>query len=806
MAGIFNDRQRCVGERGQAPWSGRFVRLVDTLRKWWHGIPFPTEPRYAQWVEENEPDFADWHRQRRQNATSAIRFALFLFPRQSDSKRLRLTIRSILRQTFPYWTLFIVGSPARRLKWKDKERRVAYIASDRLNECLGSCQADFVALIDGGDILAPSALHEVASFLSQRPADLVYTDEDRLSFDGRHRQYPVFKPGWSPEMLLGQNYVGRLAAVRTSLLRSLGGFRVDYGSELDWDLYLRCYEAKCRITHLPRCLYHRSSANAPIDAASGRAVCAYLRRRGIEATASVQDNGMLRLHWPLRSMPLVSIIIPTKDKPKLIKRCLEGIRRRTSYQNLEIILVDNASSDPEVLRYYEQLKLEGAAKIVLSGDPFNYSAACNAGARAAQGEMLLFLNNDTDVLVPDWIEELVRWAQLPDVGVVGTKLLYPNGRIQSAGMLIGLTATMGSAYAGLPDGYSDCFGGADSYRNYPAVTGACQMIPRQVFDTLGGYDESYGLTHSDVEFCFKAWEKGYRVVYTPYARLVHDESATRGPADAIDDGRMFLRRALKRNLTDIFFHHSAWNAHSVVYEPRIGGELSVQQFFVSEARRHVRADGIDEPLDFSDAATRTRLKTEFHLFVNANATAAERDVDGAAEFILAVLVYQAERFHRPLTEGLEGEFCQWLVSQRERFGFSNQAIQHIRKAFAEQPGDRIRRIYASEMAVRDAFPMALTPCGHRAFLAWLAGPGRERYRLTNAEILWFFQSAAEVAESEMLRTYLLQPRWRNRFPQALTPAGWREFLDWVRMRFDIDYPWLYSALPALEEQSGGRAA
>jgi GT2 family glycosyltransferase len=660
---------------------------------------------------------------------------------------------------------------------------------------LDDMDAPFLALLDSGDLLHPAALEQVVGALqADRDCDLLYTDEDRLSPDGRRCHTPMLKPDWSPEMLLGQDCIGRLAVLRTAAVRAVGGLRADRAAVLDWDLYLRLAEKRCRIRHLRQCLYHRAASAPPgedVRAAQRQVIREHLARQGLDAEATHQANGVLRLRWPLSRTPLVSIIIPSRNRAALIQRCIEGIRRRTSYAHLEILIVDNQSTEGEVLAFYRRLEAEGAARIIPFNRPFNYSAACNAGARAARGEMLLFLNNDTDVLAPDWVEELVRWGQRPGVGVVGTKLLYPSGRIQHAGLVCGLVSIVSIAYYGLPGSHADVLGGVDSYRNYLAVTGACQLLPRRVFDKIGGFDEDYLLTHSDVAICIRAWKAGYRIVYTPFAALVHDESASRGDFAPTDDGRLMARQLAAWGVTGDPYYHPGWNADAMTLTPRAGRERSAEHVLRDSLTALLQADNLAAPLDWHDRQFRNTLRQQHGLRLDDWSPGdAEGDEEGAARAVLRILHDHPDlrrRFPLALSEGEAGGFHRWLASEgRPRLSLSDRALQHIRAVLAARPSHRVRQAYEADAAARAAYPLALLPCGQRRFLDWLCATGRRRYALSDAMIVWFLEECAEQPARELARTYQLTPEWQMRFPDALTSPRWSDFCSWVCRRFGID--------------------
>jgi O-antigen biosynthesis protein len=298
-------------------------------------------------------------------------------------------------------------------------------------------------------------------------------------------------------------------------------------------LMLRCAEQTAGIHHLPRVLCHRRAESAAPPAP--RCVAEHLRRRGIAGAEAVRDRaGRVVVSWPPRGAE-VSVIIPTKDKVRLLKKCLDSLDRTTDYRRFEIILVDSGSVEAATHDYYKTLAADPRVRIVdYPGGPsggaagrFNYSAANNLGVRHARGELLLFLNNDVEALEAGWLTELVRWAERPEVGAVGARLLFPRGRIQHAGVVIGMGGLAAHVFAGGWDGLVGPFGSPDWYRNYLAVTGACVMMRREVFAEVGGFDEGYELAFSDVEICLRLVEQGYRVLCTPFARLRHHEGGTR---------------------------------------------------------------------------------------------------------------------------------------------------------------------------------------------------------------------------------------------------------------------------------------
>ena len=325
----------------------------------------------------------------------------------------------------------------------------------------------------------------------------------------------------------------------------------------DWDLAFRLTERTDRIHHIPKVLYHwrkvPGSAAASVSAKPYaydrqlRSITSHLERKGIaHAQAEFSPiSGTARATWPVTE-ELVSIIIPTRDNLEVLQRCLDTLFNVTTYQNLELILVDTGSVQERTHAYYSKLKADPQVrdrlKIVEYTGQFNYSRANNVGASHSSGSLLLFLNNDIAVLRPDWLHELVRWAQLPEIGVVGTQLLYPSGYVQHVGVVVGMAGHAAHVFAGLKPDSPTMFGSINWYRNYMAVTGACMMTRRSVFDEIGGFDEEYLVAFSDVEYCLHAYDKGYRILSTPFASLNHHEGASRGSHIPLSD----IHRAYER--------------------------------------------------------------------------------------------------------------------------------------------------------------------------------------------------------------------------------------------------------------------
>jgi GT2 family glycosyltransferase len=362
----------------------------------------------------------------------------------------------------------------------------------------------------------------------------LYFDEDQYDPRSGYRFSPWFKPSiLSPDLLISVNYL-RHAVIRKTTL-AVGKLPFSFDEFREWEMTLRITEQSSKMKHIPKVLYHQAQteqidrqAEFPESAQwMSRAIQEHLSRKSIENTrVTLQRNAVVHVRYPTYNV-LASIIIPNKNRLSYIEPCITSILEKTRYPNYEIVLVDNQSDDPAVHAYYESLSKEPRINVLSYPHPFNFHALNNWAVRQSKGEVLIFLNNDTEVLEPDWLEEMVGCAMRPDVGMVGAKLLRPNGKIQHVGMIIGLMGHAADIFEDCEDHLHTCFGSVDWYRDYHAVTGACIAIRRKVFVRLGGFDEIYEVGYGDIDLCLRAHQQGYRIVYTPFAVLRHHEGGTR---------------------------------------------------------------------------------------------------------------------------------------------------------------------------------------------------------------------------------------------------------------------------------------
>ena len=509
---------------------------------------------YQRWIDEHEPTVLDLLTQRESaDLPGDPLFSIIVPAHETDALMFKACVQSILEQSYRSLELCVVITPTsppenrkliRGLADHDLRIRLLELEQNRgisgnTNAALDLATGDFIALLDHDDTLAPFALFELASCLRTQPdINIVYSDHDYLDEQGL-RCNPLFKPDWSPEIMFSANYITHLTVLRTSLIRLIGLFDPSTDGAQDWDFFFRATEHTDRIAHIPKILYHwrmhpgstarNDSAKAYVANAQLIAIGRHMERSGMEADPEVMPDGLLHVRFRRAPEGMISIVIPTRDRVELLTRCISTLLEVTQHDQFEILIVDNGSRESATKEYLCSLENDARVRVLWQPGPFNYSAVNNRGAREARGNYLLFLNNDVEITNPNWLTELVSWANLPSIGIVGAKLLRANGDIQHAGVTLGMSGFADHPFA---DGPSLAFGigGSTSwYRNYLAVTGACMMIRRQVFDELGGFDQNFMLCGSDVEICLRAHERGYRIVYNPFAELIHHEAQTRGP-------------------------------------------------------------------------------------------------------------------------------------------------------------------------------------------------------------------------------------------------------------------------------------
>lgn len=510
-------------------------------------------PTYREWCAEHDasPRALALQGEAARKAQRPLRFRVVVL--DGPGAELGRTLGSLLRQSWFHWEATVVahggqgarpaGGDPRVSLWPvacpDLEAQLAQlnavVARDLDAGREGSEVAPaFVVCVAAGDALAPDCLYEVATAATRDPlVDLVYWDDDLDRGPRWRRHQPRFRPVWSPEMLLGANYVGWSFAMRISRFLAEGGLRPGFGEAGLWDLLLRSDLSETSTSRLPRVLAHLVRRREEVTAAGVRAVSERLASQGVPARAEAAGDSV-RLRWELDRWPKASVIIPTRHNRPLLSRCLSSMAT-TDYPDFEVVVVDNGGRTPENEQWYETRFAGLDVGIEWWDQPFNYSAVNNRAARRATGEVLVFLNDDTEVLSPDWLRELVGWAQQPGVATAGVHLLDPEGRIQFAGTIVGLGGFADHVFQGMQPGSQSLLGPTDWYRNVLAVTGACMAVRRDRFESVGGFDERFVLCGSDVALGLDLRLGGLRSVCSPFSPLRHLESATRGEVIPTDD-------------------------------------------------------------------------------------------------------------------------------------------------------------------------------------------------------------------------------------------------------------------------------
>ena len=535
--------------------------VIGTIRKIRHlGTLDHSAEAYRRWIARNTPTDEMLAEMRRTSASLPYRphFSVITPVYNTDPALLRACIESVKAQAYPNWELCVADdastSEATRAVLReyqgDPRIKVTRLArnshiSAASNAALGLASGEFVALLDHDDTLAPEALFEIASYLNTHAdADLIYSDEDKLDPDDM-RCDPHFKPDWSPELFLSYMYTCHLMVLRRSLVDAAGGFRVGYEGAQDYDLALRATCQTPRIHHVAKVLYHwrkiPGSAAAEVDAkpwalqAAQRALEDHVRERQLDAEVRPGEApGLFRVKFHLRQQPLVTIILPTDDRTRevdgrtihLLPNCIRSVLQKTAYANYEILVVDNGRLSDATQAFLNDVPHRRVSYAYEGA--FNFAHKLNFAARHVRGTQIVVFNDDLEIISSEWLTAMLEYSQQPEIGAVGAKLLFPDGRLQHIGMVLGVCGVAAHAYHMHPGDSAGYAGSAMVVRNYSAVTGACMMTRREIFEAVGGFNERLAIDFNDVDYCLRVRKAGYRVVYTPFARLFHLESGSHG--------------------------------------------------------------------------------------------------------------------------------------------------------------------------------------------------------------------------------------------------------------------------------------
>ena len=524
-----------------------------------------TDP-YSLWIKKCEPGPSELKKQRLTRFGREIKISIVTPTYETSKEFLKAMIRSVREQTYGHWELCIADggslSPAVRTILKEESLRdprikVVFLPanlgiSGNTNAALALAGGDYVTFLDHDDTLSPFALFEVVRAVNDEPdADVLYSDEDKIDEKGGRRLQPHFKPDWSPDMLRSYNYITHLAVYRRELLDKIGGLQPDFDGAQDYDLILRATEQARKIVHIPRVLYHwRMHAGSTGAAIGTQNVCNRGGPAGSAGTFAPTPGGggsgercdplCVPHHLRLDRSPPGFGDHPQPRPGGDAARCLDSIGR-SSYDNCEIIIVENNSREAETFEYYRKLEKLPKVRFLTWDRPFNFAAVNNFAARRARGSVLLFLNNDVEAINADWMERLLDHALRPEIGAAGAKLYYPNGMVQHGGVVLGICGVAGHAHLQFHRHAHGYFSRLSLVQNFSAVTGACMMVRKSVFQEVGGFDEEYVLAFNDIDLCVLIREKGYLIVWTPLAELYHHESATRGYEDTPEKQARFRK-------------------------------------------------------------------------------------------------------------------------------------------------------------------------------------------------------------------------------------------------------------------------
>lgn len=525
---------------------------------------------YKQWFEEHAHQASNTQEQRAVAKSFARKplISIILPIYNTPEEYLRECIESVISQSYENWELCVaddasttdplsvikeLASKNKNIKWVRLEKN-QHIAGAS-GEALKLAKGEYVALLDHDDLLMPNALFEMVKKINENPeADFIYSDEDKIE-DGKGHSDPFFKPDWSPDFLRSCNYITHFSVIKRDLVESVGGFRLGTEGAQDWDLFLRLAESTDKIFHVPKILYSwRKSPSSTAKSAKSKPYAyinqlrvlrdSLVRQKSAGAVMQSPFKGFWRVHYRVQGTPLVSIVIPTKDNYSLIKNCVESIVEKTTYPFFEIVIVDTGSTDKKAESLYNKWVADGYVKVVHWKKPFNFAGACNLGANKSSGEYLLFLNNDTEVITPEWIENMLGHAQRSSTGMVGCMLMFPDDTIQHAGVVLSSRDIAFHPFYGQDpklDIFTNIF--VSNTRNCAAVTAACSMVAKSKFKEAGGFDEKLSVTYNDVDLCLKLLDNGYQNVYTPYARLYHYESRSVGKITGASRDKKELAKA-----------------------------------------------------------------------------------------------------------------------------------------------------------------------------------------------------------------------------------------------------------------------
>lgn len=540
------------------------VTWIEMKRYMVMGTAAEPENLYQMWIENNEPSKEELEEQRNTKFKINPKISIIIPMYNTPINFFEELVNNLIDQTYTNWELCLAdGSPEKNEKLekiykKDERIKYKFIGENKgiagnTNEALSLVTGDFVALLDHDDLLPIFSLYEIVKCINENPdVEFIYTDEDKFEKLGGKRYDPYFKSDFAPDTLRANNFICHFSVFKKELMDKLGGFRSKYDGAQDYDILLRMSEETNNIIHIPKILYHwrvhslstaKSGGTAKPYAyeAGTKAIQDHIDRIGLKGTVESGNTlGTYKVNYEIQGNPKVSIVIPNKDYVKTLKVCINSIKKLTTYENYEIIIVENNSEENETFEYYKKIDGKDKIKVVYFPEKeFNYSKIINFGVKNSTGDYIVQLNNDTELLTPNWLQEMLGFAQRDDVGAVGAELFYPDNTIQHAGIIIGIGGVAGHVFKNLPKGIHGYFSKDAMIQNLSAVTAACIMTPKSVYDEVGYMDEKFKVAFNDVDFCLKIRQTGKLIVYNPYVQFTHYESKSRGFEDTPEKKKRF---------------------------------------------------------------------------------------------------------------------------------------------------------------------------------------------------------------------------------------------------------------------------
>lgn len=512
--------------------------------------------KYQEWIKQNEPTKEELEQQRKEKFAIQPKISILVPMYNTPYKFFKELVACLIQQTYENWELCLAdGSPKqdetlKKIYEQDKRIQYKFLGENKgiagnTNECIKMATGDFIALFDHDDLLPIFSLYEIVKCINEHPeVEFIYTDEDKITTLDKPRFNPHFKPDFSLDFLRANNYICHFSVFKKELMDQLEGERSKYDGAQDFDIILRVSELTKNIIHIPKVLYHwrvhpNSTAQAEVESkpyafeAGIPAIQDHLERMGLKGTVEHGASlGTYRIRYQFEGNPKVSIVIPNKDEKETLKTCVQSILEKTTYENYEIIIVENNSETEEIFAYYKELEQNEKIKVVRYQDKgFNYSKIINLGVKSAEGEFIVQLNNDTEIETTDWLEDMLGFCSREDVGAVGVKLFYPDNTIQHAGIVFGVDRVATHLFRGLPRHLHGYFARESSIQDFSAVTAACMMAKKSVYEEVGYMDEDMPVAFNDLDFCLKIRQTGKLIVYDPFVTVIHYESKTRGYED-----------------------------------------------------------------------------------------------------------------------------------------------------------------------------------------------------------------------------------------------------------------------------------